>query len=270
MHRYLICLLLMLSPFLARADAPCGPDAPCAVAGGEYNLRLPEGWDRGGAMPVVVFFHGYRSSGATIFRSSGLGRAFLDQGYVIVGPNGARRANGARAWPARPGGGARDDVAFTLAVLEDVAARLNVDRARIYATGFSAGGSMAWMMGCYAGKRFAGVASVAGALRRPVPEVCPGGPVPLLQIHGFSDRIVPLEGRGVGDWHQGDVFESLALIRAANGCTSRPDDITLREALWCRDWSGCAGAPVKFCLHDGGHGLPQGWAQAARRFFEGR
>lgn len=262
-------LLSAMAPAAANGEDPCGPEAACAIEGGDYHLRLPPGWDGLTPLPAVVFFHGHRSSGATIFRSSGLRQTFLDNGYLVIGPNGAARPDGARAWPARPGAGTRDDVAFTLAVLDDVAARLPVDRARIFATGFSAGGSMAWMMGCYAGERFAGVASVAGALRRPTPEACPGGPVPLLQIHGFADRQVPLEGRAIGNWHQGDVFESLGLIRTANGCGSRPDAITVEAPYRCRDWTGCDGAPVRLCLHDGGHGLPKGWTDLAREFLDG-
>jgi polyhydroxybutyrate depolymerase len=161
-------------------------------------------------------------------------------------------------------------VAFTLAVLDDVARRLPLDTGRIYATGFSAGGSMAWMMACYAGDRFTGFASIAGALRRPVPEVCPGGPVRMLQVHGFSDKTVPLEGRGIGNWHQGDVFESLGLAREANRCRSNPDSYTIGSDYWCRDWADSCGAQaLRMCLHDGGHGLPKGWADLARDWFEG-
>lgn len=252
------------------SGAMCGRDAPCEIAGGSYHLVLPEGWDGTSPLPAVVFFHGHRGSGASIFRSQGLRRTFSEGGYLLIAPNGAiRPGTNYRAWPARPGDHPRDDVAFTLSVLDDVAGRLPVDMDRIYASGFSAGGSMAWMMGCYAGSRFAGVASVAGALRRPLPEgPCPDPVARLVQVHGFSDRQVPLEGRGIGDWHQGDVFESLDLLRRANGCRSNPDTIEIGETFRCRDWTSCETGAQKLCLHDGGHGLPPGWTDLARDFFE--
>lgn len=269
MIRLILALLLLLAA-PARAEIPCGPDSPCEIPGGTYHLLPPEGWDGTSPLPVLLWFHGHRSSGASVFRAGSIRSEFAARGWLVVAPDGAvRPGSDIRAWPARPGAGPRDDVAFALAVLDDVAARLPVDPGRVHVAGFSAGGSMAWMMACHAGERFAGVASVAGALRRPAPDdLCPSGPVPLLQIHGFSDTQVPLEGRGIGDWHQGDVWQSLDLIRRTNGCRSNPDGIVLGEDAWCRDWTSCDAAPVRMCLHPGGHGLPKGWAALVRAWFE--
>jgi len=129
---------------------------------------------------------------------------------------------------------------------------------------------MAWMIACNEGSLFAGYVSVAGALRRPAPEeTCPGGPVRMLHIHGFADKQVPLEGRGIRDWHQGDVFESLSLLRRTNQCRSNPNAINIGEKFSCRSWTDCkAGGEIRFCMHDGGHGLPRGWVQNARDWFE--
>lgn len=252
-------------------DAPCGPDAACTIEGGSYHLIVPNGWDGQTPLPTLVYFHGHNSSGATVFRSGGLKSTFADNGYLIVAPDGERMAGRqTRAWPARPGlSDRRDDVDFVLRVLDDVATRFPVDENRVYSAGFSAGGSMVWMMACYAGERFSGFVSVSGALRRPVPaDACPSGPVRLMQIHGFADTQVPLEGRGIGDWHQGDVFESFALMRQTNACRSNPDAIEVGEDFRCRTWSSCDAGALKMCLHDGGHGLPRGWTDMARTWFE--
>ena len=120
-------------------------------------------------------------------------------------------------------------------------------------------------------ERFAGFVSVSGALRRPVPQAaCPSAPVRLLQLHGFADRQVPLEGRGIRDWHQGDVFESFGLMRHTNACRSQPDAIEIGADLRCRDWTSCGGGALRMCLHDGGHGFPKGWAAIARAWLEER
>ena len=183
----------------AWAQEPCGPDAPCAVAGGDYFLAFPDDWDGESPLPALIFYHGHRSSGLSVLNSGSMHDAFGDHGYLLIAPNGAKRpGTDIRAWPARPTtDGARDDVAFSLDVIEDVAARVPLDRDRLYVAGFSAGGSMAYMMACYEGQRFAGAVSIAGALRRPIPDgLCPGGPVSMLHFHGYADTQVPLEGRG--------------------------------------------------------------------------
>ena len=141
-------------------------------------------------------------------------------------------------------------------------------------SGFSSGGSMAWFFSCYSKVPLAGVVAVAGGLRRPLPPspkggsqdvetvstTCPGGPRKLIHIHGFSDRQVPLEGRGIRSWHQGDVFEGLSVQRQTNQCGSRPDKISTDGPFWCRQWTRCASSkPIRLCLHAGGHGMPKNW-----------
>lgn len=261
----IIAALGLLS--LPAAAQECGPEAPCTLEGGSYHLRLPDG---DGPHPVLIWYHGHRGNGASIHRSGGLQKDFVEQGYAVVAPNGYRTGDGPRSYPARDGA-PRDDVAFTFAVLEDAAKYATFDLDRLYAAGFSAGGSMAWKLACEAGGRLAGMVSVAGALRRPNTTDCAGlAGLPVMQVHGFADGQVPFEGRGIRDWHQGSVWDALERARAANGCRSNPDEIEIAEEFHSRIWdASCEGAPVRFDMHDGGHGLPRGWTARARTFLEG-
>jgi len=269
MLKALFLCLLFAVPAWAQ-ERPCGVDAACEIEGGAYYLMFPQDWDGVSALPTLIFYHGHRSSGASIFRARNIQRAFRDRGYLVIGPNGVPLQGNGFRWPARRlGQGARDDVAFTLAVLDDAQARVPIDAGRVYVAGFSAGGSQAWMMACHASARFAGFVSVSGALRRPVPDTaCPSESARLLQLHGFADLQVPLEGRGINDWHQGDVFESFGLLRETNQCASRPDSVDITDALWCRSWTSCGSGALRMCLHPGGHGFPKGWAELARAWFE--
>lgn len=270
MRYLLLATFILAASALSAADRPCARDAPCQVSGGEYYLSYPPDWDGETTLPAIIFYHGHNSSGKSPLRSRGLRDSFVDRGYLLISPNGAARPSGVRAWPARPGhGGGRDDVVFSLAVLADAMARAPIDADRIIVSGFSAGGSMAWMMGCYAGDRFAAVISVAGALRRPAPDqLCPNPSPRALQVHGFADKQVPFEGRGIRDWHQGDVHQTLALFRTSNDCGSNPNDISVSEKWRTRHWRSCAGGDLAYVEHDGGHGLPRGWTNLAVRWFE--
>ena len=244
----------------------CGPGAPCEIDGGSYHLRLPAGE---GPHPVLIWYHGHRGNGASIHRSGGLKQDFLDRGYAVLAPNGFRRGDGPRSYPARDGA-PRDDVAFTFAALEVATTRADLDLSRVYVGGFSAGGSMAWLLACEAGNRLSGMVSVAGALRRPNTTDCAGlAGLPILQVHGFADGQVPFEGRAIRDWHQGSVWDALEQARAANGCRSNPDQIEMVDGFRTRLWAAsCSGAPVRLDVHDGGHGLPRGWTARAFAFFE--
>lgn len=265
MIRILLPVLLAFAGLPAAAQ-DCGPESPCEIDGGSYHLRLPEG---AGPHPVLIWYHGYRGNGASIHRGGGLQRDFLEQGYALLAPNGYQSDDGPRFFAARDGA-PRDDVAFTFAALEDAGTRAAFDPDHVYAGGFSAGGSMAWLLACEAGDRLAGMVSVAGALRRPNTTDCAGlAGLPVMQVHGFGDGQVPFEGRGIRDWHQGSVWETLERARTANGCRSNPDEIMIEDGFRTRVWdTSCKGAPVRIDVHDGGHGLPKGWTSRARAFLE--
>ncbi len=270
MRNFFLAMMILAAPAAFAAETPCTKDAPCEVANGEYFLAFPDSWDGASAMPAIIFYHGHNSSGLSPLRSRGLRESFLDRGYLLISPNGAARPSGVRAWPARPGhGGGRDDVEFSLAVLEDAATKAPIDPQKVIVSGFSAGGSMAWMMGCYAGGKFAAIISVAGAMRRPHPEgICPNPTRRALQVHGFSDKQVPFEGRSIREWHQGDAHETLSLHRRSNQCRSNPDEIIVGQKWRTRHWRSCEVGDLAYVEHDGGHGLPRGWTSLAVGWFE--
>ncbi len=265
--RYLLALIVCIA-LPAWAQAPCGPDAPCEMDGGSYHMLVPENPSEN--MPALVFFHGHNATGGMIFRG-GIRSDFGEAGYVVIAPNGTPiQGRTTRRWAGREGG-TRDDVAFTLDVIADAKTKASIDPDRIYVAGFSAGGSMVWLMACKAADQFAGYASVSGALRQPNDTTdCPDAPVRFLQIHGFGDNQVPFEGRAIRDWHQGNLWDSLALARAANQCRSHPDTIDIGDRYRCRTWAeSCGAGAIRFCEHDGGHGLPRGWTKMALDWFEG-
>lgn len=264
MMRYLIPLLFALPTV---AMAACGPDTPCEIDGGSYHMLMPE--QTAENMPALVFFHGHNATGGMIFRG-GIKADFAGAGYVVIAPNGTPiEGRATLRWAGREGG-SRDDVEFVMDVIADATTKADIDPDRIYVAGFSAGGSMAWLMACKEAERFAGFASISGALRQPNDTTdCPTAPVRFLQIHGFGDAQVPFEGRGIGNWHQGSIWDSLALARRANQCRSNPDTIDVSDPFRCRTWAdSCGAGAVRFCEHDGGHGMPSGWTTMARDWFE--
>lgn len=275
-------LLVLLSTLLAFTAPPaltrdCQGETACAVPLGTYHVVLPENGKT--PPPVAIYFHGYSGSGLGVIRNEGLIEQFTRRGYAVLAPNGLD-PDGATGKDAKtnwtvPGGRdtGRDDLAFTLQFVEDAVTRFGLDRERVLITGFSKGGSFVWHIACTQGDRFRAYAPVAGAFWEPLPKVCGAGPVDMMHIHGFTDQTVPIEGRRVGGgaFTQGDTFASLDILRRANRCESdRPNAFAMGDVLDCRIWNECApGREIRFCLHDGGHGLPKGWVPAVLDWFEG-
>ena len=71
-------------------------------------------------------------------------------------------------------------------MLDQMATKLSVDRARIHATGLSEGGFMAMKVGGAMAGRIAAIAPTGAAM--PQTMICvPSRPVPVVMINGTSD-----------------------------------------------------------------------------------
>jgi polyhydroxybutyrate depolymerase len=260
----LFCLGALASP-----AAACDDKSRCEVKDGFYLVRPPAGWDGKSPLPTAVFFHGYHGSAPDVMKDEGLGRTLSDLGVMLVAPNGNDTT-----WnfPGLQQGG-RNDFAFVNAVLDDVEKRFPVDRRRLFATGFSVGGSMTWNIACQMGGRFAAYAPIAGAFWDPLPTACPGAPFSLRHVHGTADNTVPMKGRwvGKGRFKQGDVLESMNRLRQFDGCPEEPTATQADGAMVCRTWSAKAcrsGRELVLCLHPGEHEIDPAWVADGYRWVD--
>ena len=270
MRLFLIFLALALTGGSAGAETCGGPGAPCKISdGGEYHVALPEGE----ATATLVFLHGFGGRGEGVIRNRGLLKPILARGYAVVAPQGLPfRANSkGGAWNSFDNPERRDDVAFLNAVADDAAVRFALDRAAMIVGGFSGGGMMTWRVACNQPGSFAAYAPIAGLLWRPLPADC-AGPIRMHHTHGWSDPVVPIEGRTVGGGFatQGDLFSGLDLVRRTNGCVKDDPDNYKEEGIYLsRIWSDCGpGAALEMALHPGGHRIPKGWSTLALDWFE--
>jgi len=156
-----------------------------------YRVFVPPNAERGRPLPVVVNFHGGGSNAAGEERFSQMDRTAERDGFVVVYPNGTGvLSNALLTWNAGTCCGYAeahdvDDVGFTLAVLDDLARRLPVDRHRIFATGMSNGAMMAYRLAADASTRIAAIAPVAGGMV--VRSFEPARPVPVMHFHSVDD-----------------------------------------------------------------------------------
>jgi len=270
-------LVLVILSGAGTARAGCGPDAaPCELAGGSYEIELPDG--AAAPLPAVMFVHGHGSSGVGTMKNRGMVDALLARGYAVIAPSGsAMQGRDGRHWSFRPSSpGTRDDIAFLMAVRDDAAARFGLDRGRMLLAGFSVGGSMVSYLACAKPDAFAAYAPVSGGFWRPHPAGC-AGPVRLLHTHGWTDTTVPLEGRILrsagADGQpvaQGDIFATMEIWRMANGCTGlRADAFVTEGPFWRRSWTRCSpGTALELALFPGDHRIPLGWSAMALDWFE--
>ena len=127
--------------------------------------------------------------------------AVADTGnFIVVYPNGmpsdtigdGKQWNVGQNTPFHSG---VDDVGFLSSLLDSLLSFYSIDTTRIYSTGMSMGGFMSYRLACELEHRIAAIASVTGVMLDSLPHYCQNyQPIPVLQMHGTSDSIVPYNG----------------------------------------------------------------------------
>ncbi len=240
-----------------------------------YLVHVPTGYRPDTALPLVVVIHGAFDTAEGIERVSGFSRVADREGFVVLYPNGAGIFGFLQHWNAghccgKAAEDGWDDVGFVAAAIEEVCARLKIDRDRVFMTGFSNGGMLVYRFAAERGKLLAAAAPLAASLggraSAEVPEWRipePVTPLPLLVMHGLADDDVRYEG-GVSRHRGGTrtylpVEESVQFWVGRNGCG--PDPVSRQlygDKVSVKTWSGCRnGADVALYLLEGwGHVWP--------------
>ena len=225
-------LLLLLLPSLALAE-PLGPgqhtrELTLDGRNRSYIVHLPASYDAESPTPVVLAFHGAGMNADLMIPFSGLSDAAERHGFIVVYPNGVgvgpMLTFNAGGFAGRRSENRPDDVAFTSALLDDLAGVASVDPRRIFATGMSNGGMMVYRLGVELADRIAAIAPVAGTIAIADPE--PTRPVPVMHFHGRADTIVPWDGPSrrtpqLVDFRS--VKQSVEFWVTHNGCVPEPE-----------------------------------------------
>lgn len=240
------------TPPATAAGDPASPGPPPlrvedrqVTAGGiqrSYRVLDPDD----GPEPVVVAIHDAGNTVDGMVQVTQLDRAAAQHGFAVVFPAAAEQAQ--RTWNAGfccgvgPSVGI-DDMAFLDAVLDEIAADPRLDGDRVHLTGVSNGAVMAYRYACERAGRVAGVGSVAGTMDL---DTCqPAEPVPVLEIHGTADDVVPFHGGEMPDFVQArkPAVAAEALVgrwAELNGCAGEPATTT-EAPVTTTTWKACEG-----------------------------
>jgi polyhydroxybutyrate depolymerase len=147
----------------------------------EFVLDAPPGYDPGAPTPLVVVLHGRPSTPYDVRASSDMD-AFARRYTALV----AYPAGYDQEWQYNPEHDRYDDVGFLQALVARLVRDWNADPDRVYAAGWSNGGSMVHRLAAQAPDVFAAVTSVSGPLRNDEAIVGPDA-APLLVFAGGRD-----------------------------------------------------------------------------------
>ena len=256
----IVCLLLTASGLIAQTDSILHDGIQR-----NYILYTPSAADGTEELPLVINMHG-RGSNAFQQSAYGVMNPVADlNDFIVVYPDALSYA-GTTQWNVFSGSAdlGTDDRGFLLALIDSLDADLAIDRDRIYTCGMSMGGYMSYRMICEFGDVFAAMASVTGVPLFSVLDSCAAGgrKVPVLQMHGTGDLVVPYAGVPGG---QPGVDSTMTFFAQRNGCDATPtttnlpdtdpsDGLTAEKSVW----TNCAddGELWLYRVDGGGHTWP--------------
>ncbi len=237
----------------------------------DYVLFVPTSRIGANNLPLVISLHGGGSNALEQDLLTKFREKAATAGFALMTPNGYQLTwnAGACCDPAKAAN--INHTAVITRMLDDAATVISTNPDRIFATGHSNGGQMAYRLACELSDRIAAIAPNASYLldrdvnTTPATQVfnCqPTRPVPVLHLHGLEDRCAPFEGgasAGPAGGLRPPVQDSIDFWTQNNRCTLPPAlPNYLRGDARCSSHSGCQdGAEVKLCtVASGGHIWP--------------
>jgi endoglucanase len=197
--------IAMVFVFLICATARAQMDETITISSGSrwrsFIAHLPAAQPPAN-LPVLICYHG-AGGNAVEMAQTGFGDLADVNGFIVAYP-WSEPVSGVLMWnswidnkPGFPGDSkAADDVRFTLDLIDELARRYNIDRSRVYASGFSSGGFMCYALSMLASDKIAGIAPVAATMLADanyLKTLLDSGtvrPIPVMHIHGTVDSTV--------------------------------------------------------------------------------
>jgi polyhydroxybutyrate depolymerase len=202
------------------------------------------------------------------------------EGFFVVYPDGlGRRWNAGQNEKKDREKASVDDVGFLCSLVDTLLQRHPVDKGRVYVTGMSNGGMMAFRLALERSSKFAAAASVGAAMPAGLlPGPAPARPVPMMIISGTEDPLIPWEGDRVR-------FLGLKLSRILpvedgvqfwvrrNGGPGKADYAFLSDrdprdgaTVWSKRYPAPPGGGevLLLAVEGGGHTWPGGWQYLSR------
>jgi len=244
MKHFTVILTLVVIPFFCLAQQTIDGSITHNGQQRDYILYIPANYTGLTQVPLLFNFHGYGSN-ANDQMWYGDFRSIADTaGFLIVHPEGSL-FNGISHWNVGGWtvGSTVDDVGFTEALIDSLAAMYTIDVTRVYSTGMSNGGYMSFLLACQLSEKIAAIASVTGSM---TPEIYnnsnPLHPTPILQMHGTADPTVPYNGAA---WSM-SIDDVLEYWVGYNNCITTPS-VTALPDIDPND-----GSTVELIVYDGG------------------
>lgn len=225
-------------------------------------IYVPESYDGSTPFSLLFALHGNGGS-AGQFHSPTLDLRAEELQFIVVYPDGYQGS-----WEVGPGyDNGVDDKGFFKALIADFSSQYAVDRDRIYVTGHSLGGFMAYRLGKTLSDELAAIAPVSGMSLYALGEKEGVSPLAVMHIHSLNDSVVPYAGHR--DSRLPSAEDSVNYWKDVNDASLPQDYFSIPGVMTGTLWSPEEGSfDVAFLQYKkGGHSWPTGATERICHFF---
>ena len=227
----------------------------------EYLIYLPSNFDASENMPVMMWHHGGGGNASEALNFEADFRSLANsERFIAVYPQAYPDVlESCTCWGYEEPGGYTNgnydiDLAYTSAVIDDLAKTYNADRTRIYAGGYSMGASYVWDLACVKSDEIAAIAPVAASCYPWTFEACdPALPTAICHILGTDDFYAPYDG----GWVPSAAAQHAYWVEK-NQTETTPETVSLGGGVTRYTWAAAEGchAVQHFRRDGGGHDVP--------------
>lgn len=232
-----------------------------------FLVNLPPAYVDSSRIPLVVFLHGFGGNALQAEEDYGFTEKANSNHFAVLYPEGVQSSGplGLRSWNA---GTCCDfaevnninDVKFIDSLIIKLQQQYpKIDLKKVYVTGISNGGMMAYRLAADLGTKIAAIAPVAATMM--YPTAAPATKMPILHIHAEPDTKVPFAGgQGLGGYNFAPVAQTLDRWASFNDCSNTITVISDDSKFKHSSYGDCGPlSPIHLYLtKDGGHSWPGG------------
>lgn len=171
----------------------------------EYLLYVPANYNPDNATPLIVNMHGFGDCASDFYENVGNLYNFNElanqENFLVAYPQGAYRPEKEDTYWEPGDNGSTDiyknDVYFIEQLVSDIKDEFNIDMSKVYASGYSNGGMMAYSLACNSSELFSAIGIMSGTM---LDEDCNlANSIPIIKFHGIEDDVLPYDG---SMWYQ--------------------------------------------------------------------
>ena len=227
----------------------------------EYVLYIPEKLPENA--PLVFVLHSYGRYAKDHMQSLQLDSLAEVHKFAVCYPQGTLDVNtGQPYWSGGLGSTSIDDVGYLTSLAKELQTTYKLDADRTFTCGISNGGFMSYTLAVEAPEVFKAAASVTGTMtgrvwdtRKTIPK-----PIPILQISGMKDKVVPIDGSMSTEYGWGGAPHMDLVMNfwsTFNQCT-KIDTLTISNTIDAYHYKTCINDNEVwyYKLKEFGHDLP--------------